>query len=532
MRSVLLAALVALVFAAVYTAEGFLFRDFNLDEYQVATGYLKDRDPSLYAGDFIWEKPEMTRNLHVCVRAVMRATDWLTQGWMAEPIDPFLLWLPMACLLFFAGTYLLALEFSGDPRAALFTACSFLAVRRTIWDWWGIGPTFTLSARGLVLCLLPLGLWAFLRCRNRISRLAPLFLAWGVLSNLHPLSGWGLVECLGISILVLERFRREAWLKVMVMGCATLLGSAPFIWIWTHVIHVAPDQMANPAVLKSFWDDFGGLAWPHTKFVMAFLQDLSLPFALAAAGFWVWRRNGKAEDHETLRLLAIFPAVVLALTLLVMLGGSAARALGISVPVMVPEHSRNIKFVYLTLPVWMGFAFAGWFRARATASPFWRYAPAILVVLLALMINPPGHKLIRHVLADRGWWPSRGVEKLRADARNDADDLGVALWARHHTPQNALFYFDSYEFRYNARRPLVFCWFDRPCVGFRPTRALEEWIRRRDRIMPLKRAGDASGMLAAAHDYEADYLVILNTWPPPRENPVWSNQKYSVFRVR
>ena len=43
----------ALAFATIYTAEGFLFKDYNLDEFQVATGYLKDRDPGMYSTDFV-----------------------------------------------------------------------------------------------------------------------------------------------------------------------------------------------------------------------------------------------------------------------------------------------------------------------------------------------------------------------------------------------------------------------------------------------------------------------------------------------
>src|SRR5689334_17831693 len=102
-----LAAAVAIILALAYTAEGFIYKDYNLDEFQVATGYLRDTRPGIYPSDFIWSKPAMVRNLHVCVRKVMAITDALSGHRMAEPIDLFLLWLPFAFLLFFTGNYLL-----------------------------------------------------------------------------------------------------------------------------------------------------------------------------------------------------------------------------------------------------------------------------------------------------------------------------------------------------------------------------------------------------------------------------------------
>ena len=65
---------VAAAFAFLYFTEAVIELDFNLDPFQVATGYLKDRNPDLFPRDFIWGKAEMTRNLHVCVRGLMRFT--------------------------------------------------------------------------------------------------------------------------------------------------------------------------------------------------------------------------------------------------------------------------------------------------------------------------------------------------------------------------------------------------------------------------------------------------------------------------
>lgn len=534
MRFRVLVAFLALTFATLYTAEGFLYRDYNLDEFQVATGYLKDRDPSLYASDFIWSKPEMTRNLHVNVRRLMAFTDTITLHQISEPINLFILWLPFCILFFFAGIYLLAERFTGDRWASLWIACCFMLPRRTIWDWWGLGPLFTMSARGTVLSLIPLALWIYFKYQQDLRRLALAFLVWGWICNLHPLSGWGLIELLGITILFSERFRARAWLKVIVMGVATLVGSIPFILIWTQVTVIPEAARADPAILKPFWDHFGGISPPSMNYVWFWAQDLALPLALSVVGFLVWHRRGRPGDPEAMRVLAWFPFVVLIMTVLVMITGYQLRQSGKALPVMIPEHSRSEKFIYLTLCVWMTFALSGWLRRTAGQKQWIRWSVPCLVLTGMLCINPPGHKLIREGLMRLRLWPEKARLHWQARLKQDQMDHEVARWALQNTSHDALFYFDSYEFRYEARRSLVFCMFDRPCVAYHPSKELEEWIRRRDRIQPLKKTGDSAGMLRAARDYKADYLVLLNNWKPlPDESPpLWSNEKYSIYAVK
>jgi hypothetical protein len=538
MRFRILFVLFALGFAGVYTAEGFLYRDYNLDEFQVATGYLKDVEPGLFPSDFIWSKAEMVRNLHVCVRRVMGFTQAVSGGLISEPIDLFLLWLPLCMVLFFVGIYLLCFEFTRDRWASLLVACMFMLVRRVPWDWWGLGPTFTMSARGTVLSGMPLILWCYFRYQDRLGLLAICFFLWGLLSNLHPLSGWGLVEFLGITILLAERFAWRAWIKVFVMGTVTLLGSTPFLVIWKDVVGVSPERQASGEVLKPFWNDFGGLELYPLGWFVNFFQDLLIPLLLCVVGYRYWMRAGKPGEPRAMFILRYLPFIVVGLVLFVMNVGYRLKLAGFSLPVMVPEHGRNLKIVYLSLCVWMAFGFKYWFERFRDGRRLIKWGVPIFVVLLGLTVNFPGHKLGRY-LFHRAVGDVSGVAWLRKDRvrmderlKDSAADLEVALWARDHTAKEALFYFDSYEFRYYARRSLVFCWFDRPCVAFRPTQELEEWVKRRDHVQPLKDLGESVGMWNAAQQYGADYLVLRKDWRPVPQSPVWSNSKYNVYRVK
>lgn len=522
----------ALAFAAIYTAEGFLFKDYNLDEFQVATGYLKDRDPGMYSTDFVWSKAEMVRNLHVSVRRLMQFTEFITGGILSEPIDLFLLWLPICQAVFFVGIYLLASRFTGDRWASFLIACSFMLTRRILWDWWGLGPTYTMSARGPVLSCLPLMLWWYFRCEGRLTWLIPSFLIWGGISNLHPLSGWGAVELLGVTLLVADRFRWRAWREGLVMGVCTLVGSSYFISQWIQVAVVPEGQQATGAVARDFLAQFGGLTPPTRKYLLSFLQDVSLPLVLSLWGFWRWRKSASSppSDERSLRVLYLFPLVTVVMTILVMAGGYTMRSAGFSVPIMVAEHSRSIKMIYLTMSVWMAFALSFWMRDHARRLPKW--GVPIVLVLALMCINFPGHKLANHLLYSLRWTTSREIQSHQKRLDEDRADYEVAAWSRANTPREALFYFDSYEFRYYSRRSLVFCWFDRPCVGYHPSKELEEWIRRQDRVMPLRKTGDSRSMWNAAREFGADYLVVLNAWPALGEKPVWSNAKYSIYRLK
>jgi hypothetical protein len=520
---------IALIFAAIYASEGILFRDYNLDEFQVATGYLKDRDPSLFPKDFIWSKPEMVRNLHVCVRNVLEFTNRMTFRSIQEPIDLFLIWLPIGFVLFFIGNYLLSYEFTHNGLASLFVASCFMLVRRTVYDWWGIGPMFTMSARGLVLSCLPLGLWFFFQCYSDIKKLAFFSLIWGLISNLHPLSGWGFMEFLGLTILCIEKFRPQAFGKVFLMAVSVLLGSLPFLLVWNKVAIVPEQFQPDPAIVKRFLDFYLFIQPDTPKYIFGFLSDLAIPLIIALIGFFYFRSQNKSIQHVSLKIAGIFPLVVLGTVLGIVALGTVWKRFGFIAPVMTTEHGRNIKMVYLTLPIWMGFGFSWWLERKV--SFFMKNSVAITVVFLCLIINFPGHKLGRYFLDRAGWLSPSSSQKFEKEIQGDAADLELSLWAREKTSKDALFYFDSYEFRYYARRSLIFCSFDRPCIAFHPSREMEEWNRRYDLVTPLKKDGDSQGMFKISMDLHADYLVLMNTWKHLEQNSVWSNEKYSVFAV-
>jgi hypothetical protein len=537
-RRLIQTTLIAFVFALLYTAEGIVYRDYNLDEFQVATGYLKDREPGLFSSDFIWSKDVMIRNLHLCVRALMDFTDWITFRSLEEPIDLFLIWLPLAFILFFLGNYLLAYEFSRHHAGSILVACIFSLIHRTVYDWWGIGPTLTMSARGIVVAILPLALWSFHRLPAK--RLKPLFvwaLALGFMSNFHPLSGWAFAGFMGISFLVRERFSGFGWGGFSLIAAGSLLGSIPFMMVWRDVAFVGADEAASLEtynLLQRYYEFMQPSFW---KYFQSMMGDMLVPLGLVILGAWSYRRSSRHTmpelQRQGLRLQTIFLVLFLLHWVVLVFGGEFLKRMGVVFPVFVSEEIRNLKLIYLVFPAWMGIAFAYWFRRMevGSRSKWLVWGVPIMVTVAGMMINFPGHKLARWALYQAGWLPERSAVKVHGKLESDKSDLALAGWARRETPPDSLFYFDSYEFRYYARRSLVYCHFDRPCVAFRPSREGGEWLERDAIIAPLKKARDTSGMSQAALRYGADYLVTLREWPGLGFPIAWEDPKYIVYAL-
>jgi hypothetical protein len=529
LRSHGFAVLIAVLFAGIYTVEGILFKDYNLDEFQVATGYLKDTDPTLFPKDFIWSKPAMVRNLHVSVRKLMEVTDKICFKSVNEPIDLFLIWLPIAFILFFLGNYLLSYHFSRSHISSLLVACCFMLVRRTVYDWWGIGPTFTMSARGIVLALLPLGFWFFLQSYSDYKKLAVFSFCWGLISNFHPLSGWGLMEFLGLTLLFVEKSRPKFILKILTMAFFVLLGSLPFLIIWNKVAIVPSEFRPDPLLIKKFLDYYQFLQADIRKYLIGFLEDLSIPLVISCTGFYYSRKQKLIADPFQWGVAKVFSFAVVIAVLGIVALGLLWDNLRYVAPIMATEHARNIKMVYLTLPIWMGLGFQGWLQQNRSNSSKW--GVSILIVLISLSINFPGHKLARFVAYKSGSLSQKSSLKFENELEQDSADLSLSLWARSSTSKDSLFYFDSYEFRYYAQRSLVFCSFDRPCIAFHPSVEMEEWDKRCEIVTSLKKNTNIQGMLDAAKQFGADYLVVLNSWGASGSSPIWKNEKYSVFAI-
>ncbi|MDD2706618.1 MAG: hypothetical protein PHV34_01310 [Verrucomicrobiae bacterium] len=506
--------LVALMFAVLYVAEGLLFRAYSPDQYLLATAVLKTHEPAAFAGDLVWEGEGTGRYFSSGARWMMLLANEMTGESLVEPVDWALVWLPFCEVFFFSGTFLLARRFSKDDWACLLAACCFTVVRRAIWDGWGVGPVSTIDSKGVVSACCPLLLWFVLRFHRRLPQLSIVFLGWGFLSNLHPTTGWGMTGALMLSWLLVERFSRGSWLRILAAGFAVLAGSLP------SMIGLAGESGWSAWGAGGFPGDAGGFS---VHALRGFLEDVSVPLLLALLGWVAWDRHPESENERELKLIICFPLAVVLLSVVSLMPGFGC---------LRTEQIKNFRLIYLVMPVWVAMAFSCWLQLQSESGRWVKWGVPLLAVLIALSGNLPGHRLVGlgwHLLGQRSDPLARKVINRLND---DAADLELAAWARENTSKRSVFYFDSGEFRYFSRRPLVFCSDDRICLARSDGKIAGEWLCRREKISSLCRDGNTAGMWEMAREYHAHYLVILMHWRPLPMRPVWANEKYVVYRVQ
>ncbi len=120
--------------------------------------------------------------------------------------------------------------------------------------------------------------------------------------------------------------------------------------------------------------------------------------------------------------------------------------------------------------------------------------------------------------------------KIDEAARYAQDDLTLYEWALAESDVDALFYFNSLEFRFRAQRSITHSWKDLALAYYSRTQ-LVPFYKRYLFLEDMYR--DSEILKRTAIEYEADYLIIEG-----RNNiftnlsTVYENDSYTVYKVR
>jgi hypothetical protein len=115
------------------------------------------------------------------------------------------------------------------------------------------------------------------------------------------------------------------------------------------------------------------------------------------------------------------------------------------------------------------------------------------------------------------------------------DELELYDWAREHTDEDSLFYYDSFQrfdalaFRFQAQRSVTHCWKDLGLAYYTKVRLVEFY----DRYQKLQGAyEDPARLLAYAFEEQADYIVIASSRGVQLNLPVaFENSRYVVYQL-
>ena len=106
--------------------------------------------------------------------------------------------------------------------------------------------------------------------------------------------------------------------------------------------------------------------------------------------------------------------------------------------------------------------------------------------------------------------------------------MALYEWAKKETPLDALFFYNSPEFRFHGQRSITHALGD--MINHRDSRYVEIYKR----YYELEKAYAEEDLLVkAARRLQVDYIVVEKNWPIRLYFPtVYENQKYLVYQVR
>lgn len=545
-----------LALAGLWTAVAWMrgVEHLSSDQHMNLALVLKGTDPSLFPRDLMFDQESIAHEYIPLYIGYLRAAFL----WTADLAAGYkLLVLPLNLIYLFGSYALLARYglFRGLATALAMLASLPLAVP-VAGELFGIGPLQAMTARMLVTAPFPFLFLAFWAWLDRPGRLLGVFLALGLLANLHPPSGLFVAPMLALTYLLERRGALGAWGLGLAMGGATALGAAPILWTQLQRLasQTAGVARAGDALIgRLMVERLGYLLYPpYTLEALPRGAVHGLTLLIAAGSVlclvqaWRTEAPGWWLGLRAVAILALgymlYPELPL-LCLLLLLGSLAARR-------EAPGRGERLA-VYFTLAIfWVSvggvlalqgiFALLGRPVLLADVLRGVRFAGFALFPLLALTLqNLEWARMGRFarvavvlVLVGLAAWQVRHVTRTYLRTRGDvaaADLASLARWAREETAPPALFLFDSPGFRVMARRSAAFITKDGPAAIYhRPDRAAA-WVERQQ---GLRRAGgDAEALRAEALRVGAEYLVVASGRVPARLLPLlrYRNGSYAVL---
>jgi hypothetical protein len=512
------------------------------DQYLNLLLVLKAEHPSLFSQDLVFDGPDLTQEYIPFYIYFLRAA----YRWTGDLAAGYKLMIFPLTLIYLAGAYLLFRRLGGAIGVAIALALLSSLPYRVPFatDLFGLGPIGFMLARSFYTAATPWVFLAFAAWLDRPARLLSLFLAIGLLANLHPVSGLFVGPVLALVYVLEQRCAPRAWAVAVLAGIAVVLGALPIVSSQLHVVGRQPVASASfrAGVAEVLQQNMRVFLYPPYTMGAAprWLVDaltLAIGVTSIALVFW-WLQRGGPWLRLPVRLVTVgalayilYPTAILLVLLLVLLASAPQResvdrherlavlfALSIfwaSVgglvvfqtffdvferPVFFVIANRSMRYAifaaYLLVPIFLRTAdwarLAGWWRT-VDAHVFNRWIRTLCVGLLIAAF----------------FWQLRGNVRNTIRAREAvelADLAAVAQWARESTDAKAAFLFDSPAFRVLARRSLAFTSKDVDAVAsHRPDRAAM-WAERRS---VLRQAGsNPAALWEAGVRFGADYVVV------------------------
>jgi len=423
--------------------------------------------------------------------------------------------------IYLCGAYWLFFALAQHKLASVLTAILSLPAWPTLIDAWGLDVPKNMLPRSVFLAFVPWLTLGLIRASQRLLPAVAIFLAIGLLANLHPVSGFGFVQILLLTILLQNKFRLRAFSRCALLGIAAALPVIGFAITYVSGTRVAKADAVPYPILLDMFQYRVAVFFPFARErVSDTLIGVAVPSALAFLGWRLRRRNGALDSRD-----AWFKWFLVS-TVVVSFAGTAVIQVASRVTESKPlifDQMRALRFVYLPLFALAAYFLAHILKAAQEGTRAWQQR-SIIVVITGFVVAasfPNGthfHRLWNeHVHA-------------KASFGRDSSVKSLGEWIRHHTPVNALIDYDSPLLRLIAQRSLVFCKKDGGILLYSGSERLREWHQRflEDKEIPK---GASEARLAFARKYSADYMVLESDGPSLALQPVYRNKHFALYPV-
>lgn len=354
------------------------------DQMSVGTMTAQRIDPEPFADDLLYGNPDHYRFYLPWYRTLMTVLTRLTGT--IEMAYWTLMMAASAGLMF--STFALLVGLRGPPWMALLGAVLMVLPRLSLGDtMWGAAVMETALPRTLFCIGFPLALWPLWAKRFSGFAVPVGFLGVGLLGNLHPQSGLFATCILGITLLVVHRFRPRGWLLLAVGGAAALVGIVPFLvesawWmpqLSTPVTDAPKDLGKLLTSISSMSTGIITARWPQKLLVFAACLAPMLLASLVAI-----RLVDKAERPSALQLALVALVVALCFPLAAMVLKNVLMFYWLDWPTRI-TWLRGTRFVhaFAVMAVVLALGAAGRWRAGGPGRLRWAIVGLTLVPVIA-----------------------------------------------------------------------------------------------------------------------------------------------------
>ncbi|MBW1986477.1 MAG: hypothetical protein JRI50_04480 [Deltaproteobacteria bacterium] len=497
----------------------------NSDQQNILLMVLKEIRPELYQTDSLFSNPELFAFYTPFFRTYLAKI----ASWTGDLAVGYKLLVFPLNLIFLLGAYNF-FRYLFKQRALALLLAFFSSLPFAIpgvAEYAGIGPVSLMMPRAVFMAFFPWLLWGFYRYTNDWQRLMLVFFGVGLAANFHPVSGYLLAEIFGLTLLFQQRFSRSAFLGAIGGGLAAMVGALPTFW--QYMFHTTqmqteklPSETLNAILEWRFPHNLypplnlaqipepvihvltallgvgclGCLVAPatiRTKLIwvqtLAILTYLLFPEALYYLIFlifffimWFPRLSLTPDLERTGYLVgAMFCVAILLTTVLQDFGLKEVF------PGLAAIQTRAARFSPFFL-----FILAGYTIITLISMSNWSIRKVLCLSLLLVALVMHLRLTFRSYIHHR----PRPAQAALVD---------LAYWAKAHTPQDAVFLFDSLTFRLLAERAITGCGKDGGIWFFAP-RGLGDWYKHMQELAAVDHDPHRLQELAVRHG--ADYFVV------------------------